>query len=332
MPAKRTRLSLDFLRVLDTVARTGSISAAARELDRVPSAVSYAVDKMQRALGQKLVRRDAGVMKLTEVGAELHSVGLRMLADADHVERRFEVLRSGRPAELRIAIDTVFDLRSVSRLVRDFDAQGAGTTVCLLEEVLGGPWDALKTGRADIAIAGLASGGLPVGGGWDSRVLGDVPFVFVAAPDHALARRAARSKGSALSDDVLRGHRAVVIADSSRQLSRRSVGLIGAQPALVVPSLAAKLAAIADGLGVGFVPAMRAREWISTGRLVPLSVAQPAPVGRFAVIWRRIVSDSAAAWWVEALTRAAPGLLDGSAGLPGDVPGWTSKAAGARSS
>lgn len=319
MAAKRTRLSLDFLRVLDTVARTGSISAAARELDRVPSAVSYAVDQMQRALGQKLVRRQGGVMALTEVGAELHAVGLRMLAEADHVERRFEALRHGRAMELRIAIDTVFDLRSVARLVREFDTLGAGTTVRLLEEVLGGPWDALTTGRADLAIAGLASGGLPAGGGWDCRALGDVPFVFVAAPGHALAQHAAQDRGRALGDALVRSHRVVVISDSSRRLSKRSVGLIGAQPTLVVPNLAAKLAAIADGLGVGFVPAMRARDWIGAGRLVPLPVAQPAPVGRFAIVWRRSAGDKAVAWWVDALTRAGPGLLAGSAGLPGDT-------------
>jgi DNA-binding transcriptional LysR family regulator len=110
-----------------------------------------------------------------------------------------------------------------------------------------------------------------------------------------------------------------VISDSSRRLPKRSVGLIGAQPTLVVPNLAAKLAAIADGLGVGFVPAMRAREWIGAGRLVPLPVAQPAPVGRFAIVWRRSAGDKAVAWWVDALTRAGPGLLAGSAGLPGDT-------------
>jgi DNA-binding transcriptional LysR family regulator len=316
--SKRPRLSLDFLRVLDLVARTGSISGAARELDRVPSAVSYAIDRMQRSLGQKLVRRNGIAMELTELGAELQSVGLRMLADADHVERRFEALRAGRPTELRIAIDTVFDLRRVAHLVRGFDKQGSSVAIGLLEEVLGGTWDALSTGRADIAVAGLSSGGLPAGGGWDCRMLGEVPFIFVAGAGHELISRAAQEQGRPLDDAIVRNHRAIVIADSSRRLPKRSVGLIGAQQTLVVPNMAGKLAAIEDGLGVGFVPAARARDVLETGRLVQLAVAQPAPVGRFAVVWRRSNWDRNVAWWIDALLETLGG--SGADLTPGPSP------------
>jgi hypothetical protein len=42
------KISLDSLLVLDAIARKGSFAAAAEELDRVPSAITYTVQKFEQ--------------------------------------------------------------------------------------------------------------------------------------------------------------------------------------------------------------------------------------------------------------------------------------------
>ena len=51
------KLSLDALSVLDTIDRKGSFAAAAEELHRVPSAITYQVQKLEQDLDVLLFDR-----------------------------------------------------------------------------------------------------------------------------------------------------------------------------------------------------------------------------------------------------------------------------------
>ncbi len=56
------------LDVVDAVARTGSFSAAAQELHRVPSAISYTVRQLEEWLAVPLFARRHRDVELTEAG------------------------------------------------------------------------------------------------------------------------------------------------------------------------------------------------------------------------------------------------------------------------
>ena len=47
------RLTLDALIVLDAIDRKGSFAAAAEELHRVPSAITYTVQKLEQGLARR---------------------------------------------------------------------------------------------------------------------------------------------------------------------------------------------------------------------------------------------------------------------------------------
>ncbi|QBF33829.1 LysR family transcriptional regulator [Thalassococcus sp. S3] len=64
-------ISLNAIRVFATVARHGSIAAAALELSVTPSAVSHQVKTLETALGSALFHRDANRLRLTATGARL---------------------------------------------------------------------------------------------------------------------------------------------------------------------------------------------------------------------------------------------------------------------
>ena len=50
MPDPRHALTPDALQMVSTIARTGSFAAAARELGKVPSALTYSVRQLEDAL------------------------------------------------------------------------------------------------------------------------------------------------------------------------------------------------------------------------------------------------------------------------------------------
>ena len=288
------RITLDALRVLDAIDRKGSFAAAADDLHRVPSAVTYSVKQVEDALGVNIFDRTGHRAVLTDAGRELLAEGRRLLQAAADLECRVQQVSKGWEAELRIAVDTWIGLDRLFGIVGEFYEEKTGTRLRVLHEVLGGTWDALAAGRADLAVG--APGDPPAGRNYATRVLGQVDMLFVAAPFHPIVK-----EPKPLSDAVIERYRAVSVADTSRLLPPRTVGLLSGQDTLAVPSLEAKAAAHVAGLGVGFLPRAIAEREAQAGRLVILQVAGTPRAGALHVAWRPGKEGRALKWFVKRL-------------------------------
>ncbi|MEY2688926.1 MAG: hypothetical protein RL375_3124, partial [Pseudomonadota bacterium] len=65
---RRLALTPEALQMMDTIARTGSFAAAARELGKVPSALTYNVRQLEEALDALLFDRSSRQAQLTAAG------------------------------------------------------------------------------------------------------------------------------------------------------------------------------------------------------------------------------------------------------------------------
>jgi len=294
-------LSLDALAVLDAIDRRGSFAAAAVELDRVPSAITYTVRRLEDELDVLLFDRRGHRARLTPAGRLLLDDGRRLLAAADDIERRVQRVASGWETELRIAVDTLVPFARVLPLAAAFFAEcrardAAHTRLRFSHEVLGGAWDALAEGRADLVLG--APGDPPPGGGYRLRLMAEATMIFAVAPSHPLA-----AATEPLSESQIAAYRAVAAADSSRRLAPRSAGLLAGQDTLTVPDIGAKLAAQVAGLGCGFLPAFLAAADVAAGRLVIKAVEPARSPVRLHAAWREARPGRALAWWIAAVTQ-----------------------------
>ncbi len=288
------KLSLDALHVLDAIDRKGSFAAAADELHRVPSAITYSVRQLEDGLGVALFDRTGHRAVLTDAGREMLAEGRRLLEAAADLECRVQQVARGWESELRIAVDTLIGVEKVYRCLAEFYAEATGTRVRLSHEVLGGTWDALASGRADLAVG--ASGEPPAGRSFATRLLGGTDLVFVAAPFHPIC-----DEPQPLAETAILRHRAVSIADTSRLLAPRTAGLLSGQDVLTVPSLEAKAAAHVAGLGVGFLPRWIAEREAHAGRLKLLATQASRPAANLHLAWRPDQAGRALQWFVKRL-------------------------------
>lgn len=286
------RLSLDALQVLDAIARGGSFAAAATELHRVPSAITYKVQQLEQDLDVLLFDRRGHRAKLTGAGFELLTEGRQLLRAATDLECRIQQVAKGWETELRIAIDTIIDPQRLFSLLAEFDKEASGTRIKIMTEVLGGNWDALISGRADLVIG--ASSDVPSGGGYATIPLGKLQFAFVAAPTHPICLET-----QPLSEATILKYRAVSVADSSRNLPVRTVGLLSGQDVLTMPSMLAKIDAHVAGLGVGFLPLPIAKFEERAGRLKILDVEIGKPGGETVIAWRPNRTGKALRWFIK---------------------------------
>ncbi len=291
------RISIEALLTLDAIDRKGSFAAAAHELHRVPSAVTYTVQKLEEDLDVLLFDRRGHRAKLTAAGRELLNEGRHILRATGELEAHVKRVATGWEAELRIAYDGVIPARAVLAVASEFHQQECGTRLRIAAEVFGGTWDALSSHRADLAIG--VSGDGPAGGGYSTHLLGEVEWAFAVAPGHPLARAQ-----EPLTHDDLLAHRAAVVADSSRNLPPRTAGLITGQQTLTVDNMAAKLLTQQMGLGVGHLPRVVAEREAAAGRLVIKQTEDGRQTARLYLAWRSSRARKpgrALAWWIAQL-------------------------------
>ena len=303
--------------MMDTIARTGSFAAAAREMGRVPSALTYSVRQLEDALDVLLFDRSSRQAVLTAAGQELLHEGRRLLQELDAVANRVRRIATGWESELTLAIDDAIARRALFDLTEAFYAErleGGGpppTRLRLRVEVLAGTWEALMHGQADLAVGvpvQLASSNLVCEAG------GEMEFAFCVAPHHPLA-----ALPEPLTAAQIAEHRIIAVADSARTLTPITVGLLPGQDVLTVPSLATKLEAMMRGLGCGSLPAPMVRRHLEAGRLVRKATYEGLRTSRMYYAWRDTghAPGKALAWWIDKLRSPATqrALLEQHEGL-----------------
>lgn len=283
--------------MLQVIAETGSFAAAARASNMVPSALTYRVRQIEDALDVLLFDRSSRQARLTEAGSELLREGANLLAEVDAVANRVRRVATGWEPQFTIAVDSVIERSTVMELCANFFRLNPPTRLRLRAETLSGTLETLSSGHADLALGVVMDGNTKTG--LRREPLGSVSFVFAVAPHHPLARLA-----EPLSDQVIRQHRAVAIADSARQGAGISIGLLTGQDVLTVPDMPAKLDAQIRGLGVGFLPTCLARPYIDSGRMVVKEVERGQQQVQTSYAWHesgKLEHRRALQWWLEQL-------------------------------
>jgi len=198
-------LSLDQLRVLVTIADTGSFSAAGRTLGRVQSAISQAVATLETMQGVALFDRSGHRPQLTAVGRVLVDQARLVLASAARFEAVAAGTREGLEPELALAIDPLVPTAPLIDSLRALSETFPDLPVSFSTEGLGGSLRRLRSGSAALAICLL----LPdVPEDIAAYTLLRVAMQPVVAPSHPLA-----SLGRPATRGDLEPHVQLVLSD-----------------------------------------------------------------------------------------------------------------------
>lgn len=286
-------ITLDALRTLDAIERRRSFAAAAEELCRVPSAVSYIISKLEDDLSVELFDRSRRRAELTAVGRLVLEQGRQILTATEELTAMARQAADGWEVELRICVDSVLECGPIYDLIEAFQAVQPRTEVRLTEEVLGGTWDALNAERCDLVIG---AEGEPPSQGFGTHALGLLPFEFAVAAGHPLTRLPQPLPLSAIQD-----YPTVVVADSSRYLPVRSSGLLDGRSRIVVPSIERKIEAQCKGLGVGYLPRHRIDRELESGCLVLVQLEESRAPQSLSAAWRNSNKGKGLKWFISRL-------------------------------
>ncbi|MEH6452802.1 MAG: DNA-binding transcriptional activator PunR [Psychromonas sp.] len=286
--------SYNDLQVIDVVARRGSFSAAAKELHKVPSAISYTVRLIEERLAVELFVRLHRQVKLTVAGEYFVEQARDMLKQMELVRLQTQRVANGWSQSVSVALDNVVRQSRVNTLVRDFYNAFPDVELHLTMEVFNGVWDALASGRADLAIG--ATTAVPVGGSFAYRDMGTLYWKFVVSKNHPLAQATHK-----LTEKELVQYPVICLEDTSRTLPKRMTWIMDNQRRIMVPNWYSALQSLQYGLGISVVPEHMAIPYIESGELVEKQLENPLAVSPCCLAWNSDQINPAIQWLLDYL-------------------------------
>ncbi|MEU4246907.1 LysR family transcriptional regulator [Amycolatopsis sp. NPDC026612] len=280
------------------VAEERNFTRAAERLHVAQPGVSAQVKRLERELGQELLDRSGRTVRLTDVGAAALPHARAALAAVQGVREAVEELAGLVRGQVAIGAVTSAGPVGLPDLLAGFHERYPAVEITLSEANSDTMLTALREGRLDLAVVGLATGPPP---GIATQVLLDEPFLAVTAPSGPLAGRdevdipdldglplMALPKGTGL--------RTALDAAFARAGLTPRIAFEAADPNVLV-QLATR------GLGVAIVPASLARYHQAELRII--GIAGPGLRGVLALAWRTDGPVSPAARALIAFARAA---------------------------
>lgn len=286
-------ITLEALHILDAIDRRGSFAAAANELNRAPSSLSYQIQKLEQDLDIMIFDRSGHKANFTEAGTLILERGRIILSAAEKLVNDATLLANGWELDITLAFDGIIPVANFFSLVEEL-GKVSKTRIRLQEEILAGGWESLATDRSDLLICPKIET-LPQD--VKAEVLGKVTMVWVAATNHYVHKR----QGD-FDEEARQKYRVVAIADTAREQPAMSVNILQKQPRLTVTNFNAKCQALIDGLGIGTLPLNVAEPFITDGKLKIIEGSEDKQID-IILAWRRNKIGEAKSWCIQYLKK-----------------------------
>jgi DNA-binding transcriptional LysR family regulator len=137
------------LSFFSTLVRSGSLTAAAREFDVTPSAVSKWLAQLESRLGVRLIARNTRRISLTNEGEAYLAEGRRILAEIDDLERTISRSRAAPVGLLKVNSTLGFGRSFIAPAIAKFSAQYPDLAIQLL---LTSRPPSLSEGAVDVSV------------------------------------------------------------------------------------------------------------------------------------------------------------------------------------
>lgn len=258
-----TPYTLDQLLVFVTVADSGGFSAAARQLGRAQSAVTYAIRGLEEESGLLLFDRTGYRAALTDSGRAMLPRARRLLADAEAFQRQAQGFARGLEASLTIAVEQFIPLSKVGKALHQLHSDHSSVRVRVVIEARARILELMQAGSVQL---GILVHGAPVGSEFETVHWTEHELVAVAAPTHPLA-----SAPAPIAADDVRPHLQLVWKPLTSALDIPDAG-VHATDRWYVSDIQAKRELLCSGVGWGSLPDHIAAADLSAGRLVQLKL------------------------------------------------------------
>ncbi len=293
------RFGLKEIAAFVRVAELGSFKDAARDLHLTPSALTQRLQKLEEAVGARLVERTTRFAALTAVGTSFLPAARRLLDQFDRSIADLEDVVAARGGHVTIASLISVATYVLPPALARFSDRHPGVGVRVLDDAEQEIADYVRRGEAEFGVH-MRTTEVSDDPDLDTVAIAEDPFVLACRPDHSAAT------GGPVEWEALADLPTIVLGPrtgTSRLLSGRPYarGGGGATWRYEVQHLTTMIGFIEAGIGVGVIPRIALRAL--AGRELTYRPLAMSDLSRTIVLTtRRGASLSPAALRLKALT------------------------------
>jgi DNA-binding transcriptional LysR family regulator len=290
------KVSLEQWRALLAVIDAGSYAKAAEQLGKSQSAVSYAIQQVETALGVAVFELQGRRAVPTPPGELLYRRARHLLEEAERLESAACRLSDRIEPLVRLAGDVLVPSEEILGSLAEFAETYPETRVEFYESVMSGTDEALVQRRVDLAVAAR------VPPGFAGDFLMPISFYGVTSPDHPLQRL-----GRPVTFEDLRHHRQMIVRDSGMH-RRHSEGWQEAEQRWTVSHIKTSLAAVRMGLSYAWLPESYIRDELARSelKLLPMEAGAERVYSLYLIFADRDLAGPATRHLAEVLRRRLP--------------------------
>ena len=297
-PRYADALTLDQLELFVAVVDTGSFSAAARQLKRAQSAVSYGIKRLEELLGLELLERSLGGARPTLQGQNLLIEARDVIDQVDRLRAAGRAFSQKVEPEVSISLTLLYPLDAFGAITREMREHFPHTTLRVHSGNLGAAEQDVLSGLTTLGVSGLPD--VPS----ELVVLpcGQATLARVASPNHPLAKHR-----GAISSVELRKHLQLVGMDLTTVTSKVRFNVISPRTWRIGDTMI-RYQMVLAGAGWTHLPRAWVAADIAAGRLVELRYAKNAlPPSQAMRAFYRIASPPGPAgqWLLDRVCNAA---------------------------
>ena len=231
---------------------------------------------------------------MTPAARLLLEEGRTALNALEQLQKSAHEVASGWEPVLNIAINSILGLEFIYPALTAFYQQHPHIEINLYEEVLSGSWEAIIDERVDL-IVGASNEPLK-----HSHIsiekFSTTQWLFCMAPQHPVVEIR-----TPLNLETISNYKSIVVRDSAREFAPISQHLFSNSSVLSVPTMLAKITAIQQNIGIGFLPKNRIQSLIKQGSLVTLPIDNHIESTDLFLAWRTKNKGKALNWFISYL-------------------------------
>jgi LysR family transcriptional regulator for metE and metH len=278
------------LRMLQAMARTGSVTRAAAMLGLTQSALSHQIREAERRLGLDLfVQRDKR-MQLTPVAVSLSEEAARILSQLERLEQ--QIARDGGVMRhiVRIGCGAYSGYRWLPRFLRVFQQSADDIDIEVVADATQRPLQALLDRDIDVAVTSAT----PDRSTTRALKLFRDELVLIMAPDHPLARRGV-VEAQDLADQVYISYSA--IAEKGHEFDRFiKPAQVSYRSMLRVELTEAIVELVIGGFGISILSRWAVAHCLDNGTLAAARITRRGLHVNWYAATRKSESDDSGAW------------------------------------
>lgn len=277
------------LRVFATVAEFGSISAAAQQLHRSPSAVSMMVTNLERQLNRPLFEAESKA-KLTPFGRYVFEISREQIVRFDQAINAIEAYANNDYGRVDIATLPSFASTYLPKILQNFISRYPQIALSIRDDSSAHIKQLLLNGEIDLGIASFSPEAQKQNTEIDSQALCSDQIGIVCQRSHALNQlnRSLRWEDLHNYNFIANGTCSLIQDDQFQQILNHSM--------LEVQNTTSLLALVATGIGISTLPKLAVEAQHSDVVFIPTAYSELQRTINLLTLKHRTLSPAADAF------------------------------------